>query len=225
VTFQTRQDSPIRYGLDVSSGLGPIDVYAEAALTKRQSRDFYEGDLDPVAGSLPTVTDREDDTFTQGVAGVQYSLKYNDDDSVNVGAEYFDNGLGYDDRTLQLYSLIMGESSPLYAGRRYAGAFLRAPTPGSWNETSFFVNALRNLSDQSTVARLTATWLVHKDATFEAFVSQCFGDYGEFCFRIPDKFVALAASPALTPEQKQTLLGLPTKRTKTTAGVAMSMAF
>jgi hypothetical protein len=225
VSFQTRQDSPIQFGLDVSSGLGPIDVYVEAAVSKRQGRTFYEGRVDPVNRTLPTEKDREKETFRQVVGGVQYTYKYSSEDNLTVGGEYFDNGLGYDDRTLELYALVKQQATPLYAGRRYAGAYLRLASPGSWNDTSFFINSLRNMSDATSVSRVTATWTLYNDLTIEGFLSQCSGDYGELCFRIPEDFKALSANPTLTDSERQTLAALPTKRTRSNAGFAFSLQF
>jgi hypothetical protein len=225
ISFQTRQDSPIQFGLDVSSGLGPIDVYVETALTKRQSRTFYEGRIDPLTRTLPSEKSREKETFRQIVGGVQYTYKYNAEDNVTIGGEYFDNGLGYDNRVLELYALVKQQATALYAGRRYAGAYVRLASPGSWNDTSFFLNSLNNLSDATSVTRLTATWTLVKDLTLEGFVSQCSGDYGEFCFRIPEDFKALSANPTLTDGERQSLATLPTKRTRSNAGVAASLQF
>ena len=225
ISFQTRQDSPIQLGFDVSSGLGPIDVYVESAFTKRQGRTFYEGKIDPVSRSLPTEKDREDETFRQVVGGVQYTYKYSAEDNLTAGGEYFYNELGYEDRVLELYALVKQQATPLYAGRRYAGAYVRLASPGSWNKTSFFINSLRNLSDSTSVSRLTATWTLFNDLTVEGFVSQCAGDYGELCFRIPESFMALAANPTLTDSERQTLAALPTKRTRSNAGFAFSLQF
>jgi hypothetical protein len=174
---------------------------------------------------LPTEKDREKETFRQVVGGVQYTYKYSSEDNLTVGGEYFDNGLGYDDRTLELYALVKQQATPLYAGRRYAGAYVRLASPGSWNDTSFFINSLRNISDATMVSRVTATWTLYNDLTIEGFLSQCSGDYGELCFRIPDDFKALSANPTLTESERQTLAALPTKRTRSNAGFAFSLQF
>lgn len=225
LSFQTRQDQPIRGGIDVSSALGPIDVHVEAAASKRQKRTFYRGTIDPVTLQLPQGYTDEDKTFAQVAAGVQYSVKYNDDDALTVGGEFFYNELGYDDRELELYALVNRDATPLYAGRRYAGVFMLLPNPGSWNNTSFYLNGMRNLSDETTVARVTGVWQLFKDASIEVFASRCFGDYGELCFRIPSSYGALSSSPVLTAEQKQILASLPTRRTMYNAGIGMSLSF
>jgi hypothetical protein len=225
LSFQTKRNSPIRYGVDVSSGVGPIDLYVESAVTTREYRDFYEGSIDPVVGTLPTPVDRKDDAFTQIVGGVQYSVNYSDEDSLTVGAEYFSNGLGYDERDLGFYSLLRRQSQSLYVGRQYAGVYLRLPSPGSFNDTSFFVNGIQNLSDKTGMARLTMTWLLYKEATFELFAGKCFGDAGELCFRLPPEYASLATNPNLSTEERAIIAALPTKRTTATTGAAVSINF
>lgn len=225
LSFQTRSDEAMRIGADVSSAVGPVDIYLESATMTNEQRTFYTGKIDPDTSTLPTGYDRSDVFLTQIVAGVYYTRKYSDEDNVTVGVEYFHNGLGYEDRELELYSLALQQSAPLYAGRQYLAGYLRLPNPGAWNESSFFLNGLYNLSDETVVARLTATTQIFKDLTLEGFVSQCFGDYGEFCFRMPEKFKPLAADPAFTPVQQQIIGALPTKRTRTTAGISLSMSF
>ncbi len=225
LSFQTRSDEALRIGADVSSAVGLLDVYVESAFITNEKRTFYEGKIDPNTSTLPTGYDRSDSFLTQIVGGVYYTSKYSDNDNVTIGAEYFHNGLGYKDRELELYSLALQQSAPLYAGREYLAGYVRLPNPGTWNETSFFANVLYNLSDETVVARLTATTQIFKDLTFEGFISQCFGDYGEFCFRMPEKFKPLASDPAFSPAQQQIIGALPTKRTRTSAGVSLSMSF
>lgn len=224
-SYATRRSEPQRLGLDLSTALGPVDVFAEGAAFKRDDRTFYKGTLDPATGQIPTPYTDKAKAFTQIVGGVTKTWKYSDDDNVTLGAEYFQNGQGYEDRNLGIYSLINGQSQPLYVGRKYAGAYVNLPSPGSWNDTSFYVNGIRNLSDKTSTARVTTTWTFHKEATFEAFISRCFGDYGELCLRVPSSYQALAASPLITEAQKQTIAALPVKRTILTAGAGFSMKF
>ncbi|HYX34764.1 MAG TPA: hypothetical protein VE954_16825 [Oligoflexus sp.] len=223
VTAQSRRGSPLRLGVDVSSALGPIDVNAEAAFTKRQNRTFYrDGILEDDAIVLPTPYQDEDKAFKQIVGGVRYGVKYNDEDTIYFGAEYFYNELGYEDRFEELYSLFLRQSQNLYAGRRYASGYVRLPTPGDWNKTSFYLTGLGNLSDKTSIARLTGTWLVANYATFEAYVSQCFGKYGELCLKIPENLKAFGST---VPELQQALAFVPTEKTYLTAGVGLSINF
>ena len=215
----------MRFGVDVSSAVGPIDVYVESALNKNVKTLFFEGQIDADTSTLPDTVSKADELITQIVVGAQYSMKYNNDDNVTIGAEYFQNHMGYDSRELELYSLFMQKTQLLYAGERYGAVYLRLPSPGSWNDTAFFFNAIHNFSDKTSTARVTATWKFYKDLTLEANYSQCFGDYGELCFRIPKKFEKFASDPTFTPEEQDIIAALPKRRTKNTYGVALNMSF
>ena len=226
LSAQTRRGAAQKLGLDVSSALGPIDVKVEVAGTKRQDRTFYrDGLLEPDRVVPPTPYKQEDRLFKQILSGVQYAVKYSDDDSIYFGGEYFYNELGYEKRLEEIFSLLLGQSQSLYAGQRYAGGYIRLPNPGNWNKTSFFLTGLSNLSDETSSARLTGTWSVANYANFEAFVSRCMGAFGELCFNVPQSLKDLGASAGLEPELQKILGTLPTERTILTAGVGLSINF
>ncbi len=225
VSFQTSQDMPIRWGADISGAIGPVDAYCESALTRRESRRFYRGAFDPEHGVLPASVNREHETFSSTVFGIRYDYKYSDEDAATFGVEYFANGLGYHDRELELYGLIMQDAKPLYAADRYAGAYVRLPEPGSFNQTAVYMFGMKNLADESAVARVTVTHELKRLLTLEVFASHCLGDYGELCFRIPEKFRKLAAYPGLNPDQQKALSSLPTERTREVYGAAASLNF
>jgi hypothetical protein len=226
ITAQARSHAPQRLGLDVSSALGPIDVNVEAALSTRQQRRFFRDAV--LTGDVivpPSSYQDEDKTFKQAAVGVRYAVKYSDDDSIYFGAEYFYNGLGYEDRFEELYALFLNESQSLYAGRRYASGYVQLPTPGSWNKTSFYLTGLGNLSDRTSIARLTGTWLLANYASFEAYFSQCFGTYGELCLKIPENLKVYGNTAGLDPDLQKALALLPTEKTFLTAGVGLSINF
>jgi hypothetical protein len=226
LSFQTRRAKPLRFGADVSSALGPVDVRVETAVTKRNRQSFYRGDLDLAQRRLPTPYSAERRWFTQSVAGVEKTFNYGSEDNVSFGVEYFFNEMGYDDRELGLYALVQGQARPLYTGRHYGGAYVRLPSPGNWNDTSFFLNGLQNFSDRTNVTRLTATWSFFNELTLEAFGSRCFGDVGELCFRVPGEYVEAArAVPGLPEERRRVVEALPTRRTLVSLGAGLSMDF
>lgn len=226
LTAQARSNAPQRLGVDVSSALGPIDVNVEAAFTKRQKRTFFrDGILEDEVIVLPTPYQDEDKTFKQVASGVRYAVKYSDDDSVYFGAEYFYNELGYEERFPELYSLFLRQSQNLYAGRRYVSGYVRLPNPGDWNKTSFYLTGLGNLSDKTSIARLTGTWLVANYATFEAWAQRCFGEYGELCLKIPENLKEYGTTAGLPPELQSALALMPTEKTFFTAGVGLSINF
>jgi hypothetical protein len=226
LTAQARSNAPQRLGVDVSSALGPIDVNVEAAFTKRQKRTFFrDGVLEDELIVLPTPYQDEDKTFKQVASGVRYAVKYSADDSVYFGAEYFYNELGYEERFPELYSFVLRESPYLYSGRRYVSGYVRLPNPGDWNKTSFFLTGLGNLSDKTSIGRLTGTWLVANYATFEAWAQRCFGEYGELCFKIPENLKEYGATAGLPQDLQDVLALLPTEKTFFTAGVGLSINF
>ncbi len=96
------------------------------------------------------------------------------------------------------------------------------------------MNAVQNISDQTAQARLTATYTFYKQITAELYVSRCFGDYGELCFRVPDSIIQGAASlppeviagvSTLSPSTLVALNSLPRKVTRTIFGGSLMMNF
>ncbi len=147
------RDQPLRLAADVSSGLGPFDVRVEAVLRHGERTPEYRriGDASPF-DSVERL-DREDRWIPQLVANAELGLAYGDDDSVNLGVEYFYNGLGTADEALLPFLLVQGELVPLYAGQHYAAIYVALLAPLSFDDTSIFLSALGNLSDRSFVLR------------------------------------------------------------------------
>lgn len=221
----TRRGSAQKLGFDLSTALGPLDLNIELATQKRLSRTFYRGEIDPTTLQLPESYQVSDRFFQQGVLGIKQTVKYSDDDSLTYGLEGFVNQLGYKDRELELYSLIQGQSQSLYAGDRYLAAYVLLPSPGSWNKSSWFFNALENLGDRTTLARVTATYTLYDQATLEVYVGRCFGEYGELCFQVPQSYKSLAELPGISEDLKRIVALLPTRKTNLTTGLSLSMNF
>ena len=182
-----RQTVPVRLGSDVSSALGPFDVRLEGALTRGLGRAFYRGDFDIrdlTALTFPEDYSREDEWIPQGVAGADIALEYGDGDALIVGGEYFYNGAGYDGAELYLWLALQGGLRPLYLGRHYAALAVVAPSPGKWNDTSFTLSTVGNLSDRSFLSRLDYSVQVLTDLRLNAFVNVHYGRVGEFRFRV-----------------------------------------
>lgn len=177
-----------RYGADLSAGLGDFDVYSEVAL--RTGGDGPRWTLQGTEEPAPT------HLTPQVVAGASWAYKYSDEDSLVVGAEYFYNDLGYDDR--HIYPFLLAGApiavvqngtptvvqrdphayQPFYLGKHYAALSLTLSRPGRWNDTTIVLTALGNLSDRSYVARLDASVLVLTYMTVETFVAGHFGQKG-----------------------------------------------
>ncbi|HXI56056.1 MAG TPA: hypothetical protein VNO55_08355 [Polyangia bacterium] len=184
-----------RFGVDLSTGVGDFDVYADAAI--RFGEDFYV-----VTEDNPTPA-RLSGVKTQLVAGASWSRKYNDNDLFTVGAEYFYNQPGYTGSGI--YPILIQQAAmhldlPLanffYLGRHYAAVSLSLPAPYSWNYTTFTLSTLGNLSDGSYVSRFdySVTFLTH--LTFQAFAALHFGqEGGELRFQYVANGITVVPTP------------------------------
>jgi hypothetical protein len=196
--------------VDFSTGLWDLDVYGEAALRSSVDTPRWRA-VPGAAGDLLRAYERHDPLgFTpQLVAGATYAVNYSDQDAVSFGGEYFYDHSGYDSpriypALLALSSLsavpsftfddgtgprtianpFVGQPSsftPFYLGKHYGGAYVSLPNPGSWNNTTFTLSILGNLSDKSFIARLDHSVLVLTYLRLETFVAGHFGAReGEF---------------------------------------------
>jgi len=194
-----------RVGIDLSTGIGDFDVYADVGI--RAGEDFnvvYKLPEDQVPTCQPPGTDplttppipqttaaatygvtNLSGVKTQAVFGANYSHKYNDNDLWTIGAEYFYNQPGYPDATLYPGLLSNNTGVPqlnfFYTGRHYAALFASLPAPYSWNYTTFTLSTIGNLSDRSFVSRFDYSVTVLTHLSFEAFVAAHYGyTAGEF---------------------------------------------
>jgi hypothetical protein len=207
-----------RYGVDLSAGVGDFDLYAEAAFRSGGDGPRWRRNGPPPQVPLSELIGWERDDSKkltpQVVVGGTWALKYSDEDSLTVGAEYFYNSLGYDRKDVYPYLLVgaptLGVSGtgqptltpqdptafrPFYLGQHYAAVNLYLPQPGRWNDTTLIATVLGNLSDRSYVARLDASVLVLTYMTVETFVAGHFGEKGgEFRLALPSALASQAAS-------------------------------
>lgn len=225
LTAAAQSGGPSRFGVDLSVGLGPLDFVAEGALHRNHKQKFFRGTLDPSTLELPEQYSREDERLYQAVGGVSSTIKYSDDDSVTLATEYFWNGMGYDSRTLEMYSLLNGEGRPLYLGRHYVAALMRLPTPGSWNSTSFGLTGVRNLSDTSSRAQLFSTYELFTRVSVELSFSQCFGKIGDLCPALPDEYRTLAQDPRVPEAARAALTRVPANVTTSSLGLRLVSEF
>lgn len=223
LSLRKSREGPDQLGIDWSGALGPLDLYVESAFHKRNPMVFYTGQIDPQTLEVPVPGKKDHKTLRQTVVGLQYGVKYLDDDTLTAVLEYFDNELGYEARDLELYALVRGGGTPITVGRRYAGLLLNLPSPGSWNDLSLLGSAIKNLSDQTALAQVTTTYAVFGGLSIQGTVSRCFGDVGSLCFRVPESFKSLAADPRLGPQDRELLGRLPTQRTLTVFSLGVTM--
>ncbi len=193
-----------RLGVDFSAGIWELDVYGEAALRRGSDVPLYRpgaalgpfvlGEPYAPSGLRPSAT-----------LGASWSWKYSDEDALTVGAEYFYNGNGYEDASLYPFliyqELATGQPlfTPFYLGRHYAGAYLVLPSPGSWNDTTFTLSTIGNLSDRTFVSRLDYSVLLLTYLRLEAYVGAHWGARGgEFRFALDVPRIPDPADPART---------------------------
>ena len=191
-----------RYGVDVSTGLGPFDVYGEAALRSGVDGSRWRRS-GAIVGPVPELSgwERHDPRglTPQLVGGATFAANYSDEDAVTLGAEYFYNDAGYTDKAVYPYLLVGLQDptafQPFYLGKHYGGLYLSLPKPGRWNDTNLTLSVLGNLSDRSFVARLDHSVLVLTYLSVETYVAGHFGPKGsEFRFALPASVAAFAAT-------------------------------
>jgi hypothetical protein len=175
-----KRDAPLRFGADVSAGIGLFDVKGEAVLSRGLGRRLFSGSLDFDAGTFPEELDVEDEWWFQGIVGAEASFKYTDTDTFAVGAEYFYNQAGYDSAALYPFLFLNGAYVPLYTGRHYAAAYAFAAGPFDWDELNLTVSTLANLSDLSVLSRFDVQLVVLQYLTLNVFVAGHWGRVGEF---------------------------------------------
>jgi len=192
-----------RFGLDLSSALGPIDVYAEAAVKKGSDTPLYrlpEGvsfqELIEQAQDLEirTLEDLKqlpvESYFPSGLTpqisgGANYTFAYSENDNATVGVEYFYNSTGYSTAIAYPYLIAQGAYQPFYLGKHYAGLYGVLAGPGSWDKTSFILSTLGNLSDRSFTTRVDVLHRALSYLSVEAYAAVNYGTKGgEFRFAL-----------------------------------------
>lgn len=177
-----REGEPLVVGADLSAGVGPIDVYGEAAVSHGHARR-WTGRLDVASLTVPTAEDRDADWIPQLVAGFEWPVAYGDGDIFALGAEYLFNDAGYADADLYPWLLVQGDFDAFYVGRHYAAAYAVLAAPGTWDDTTFALTGVANLSDRTVAVRLGVTQAVRRRLFVEPFVAVLAGPRGgEFRF-------------------------------------------
>lgn len=176
-----RKNNPLRLGADISTALWLFDLRLEAAVFHNDRRPFFEGEF-ALPSTFPSQISRKDDWIPQVVGGAEITIQLNDEDTTTLGAEYFFNDMGYDDEGLYPWLAANGAFTPFYLGRHYGGVYGLLAGPGSWNDSSFVLSALGNISDRSFIARFDFGQTILTELRFNAFLNWHFGQ-GEFKYR------------------------------------------
>jgi len=201
-----QKDRPVRLGADISLPVWEFDLRVEAALLHNVTRPFFDERSDArtvdgielvdtveeieilVAAIEGTPVDRSDDWIPQIVVGLDYAVRYNDDDTLLFALEYFFNDAGTDLPQTYVPLLFNGGFESLYLGRHYLSAAAYLVGPGDWDDSTFSLVGLANLSDQTGLARLNYSVQLLTYLRLNAFVSVLAGERGgEFrlALRVP----------------------------------------
>ncbi|MBM4395168.1 MAG: hypothetical protein FJ087_05715 [Deltaproteobacteria bacterium] len=186
VSAAWRKDNPLRLGLDVSAGVWLLDFRAEAAVAYDDSTPYWTGAFDPAAGALPTARIRDRRWSPQATGAIEAQVAVSDQDQLILGAEYFFNDAGYADASLYDWLLLRsatgapGGFTPFHLGRHYVAAYAYLPYPGNWDDTTFTLSGIGNLSDRTGILRLDWQVRVLTYLDVAVFGAVHLGDRGEF---------------------------------------------
>jgi hypothetical protein len=206
-----------RYGLDISSSLGPIDVYAEAAF--RDARDFVlfrspgdltQEDLLRRVGEIEAY--RPEGLLVQVSGGLSWQFNYTDKNFAILGVEYFYNPAGYTDvvgyQAKTFMPTVLGvtldpiQNVPLYQGRHNVAVTLAAPGIPGFDWITLALSNIVVLNDPSGLTRLDLIFRVLSFLNVQAFAGVLYGQTGgQLRFRLAPQTINDIAnlSDALQP--------------------------
>jgi hypothetical protein len=207
------------FGADVSSPLGPFDIYAEGACLMGATTTYGLPSNIPAGSDLSSIitTSGMSGPIFQISAGVNYSFAWEDNRQATVGVEYFYNEAGYSDAHAYPALIFTGAYLPFYTGKNYAAIYLTAEGPDAEKHTSYTFSTLANLSDMSFISRIDFSWRFLTYLTFESYVDVHYGtEGGEFNFSLN--------TPTLT-YQGTTIAALNIPPTYGDIGIALRVSF
>jgi hypothetical protein len=195
LTGVKRQGQKARVGLDVSTALGPLDVYVEAAARQGVDAPLYR--LRPDVPAEAPLAERIEATSPEGwqpavSGGVYWERSLRDRYNVMLGVEYFYDATGYTEPEVLPWLMLQGRYVPFYAGSQYAAAQVRFSYSDGVDSNSVMLSTVANVVDRSMLARLDAAFMLLGALTVETFVSVPLGrEGGEFrpSFDLPDSSV------------------------------------
>lgn len=164
-----------RYALDVAAALGQLGLHAEVALQKGSERPLFRFPADPIAAGGFVEEYEAPGLNPMASGGLRWTLR-----SLTLGAEYFYNSLGANAVQLYPYLIVTGQFVPFYTGQHYAAAYAHLAAPASWNDSTFTLTNVTNLTDLSVISRLDSAHRLARGLTLEAFGAVHYGQRGEF---------------------------------------------
>ncbi len=194
-----------RYALDVSSAVGPFDVFAEAAF--RDAQDFvlfrYPSDLSQ-DNLLAKVGDieayRPGGVMVQVSGGATWQFHYTDKNFAILGVEYFYNPAGYNDPVgYQVKTFAPGllgqtldpiQNVPLYGGKHNVALTLAAPGIPGADWVTLSLSNIVMVNDPAALTRLDAIFRVLNFLSVQAFAAVFYGQPGgQLRFQLSSKAI------------------------------------
>jgi hypothetical protein len=170
-----------RFGVDLSAGLGPFDVYVEVGAREAGDTQRWRkvADPDPALGLLGEYEAYLPAGWTAAAsAGARTEVQISDTDAISFGAEYFYNPSGYDDAKIYPWLLFKGDFQPFYTGQHYAAVYAYMIGPGTWDDTAIVLSTLANISDGSVISRLDVSNTILTHLRVEFFAAVHYGNKG-----------------------------------------------
>ncbi len=194
-----------RAGLDITSAVGPIDLYAEAALKAGSDLPLYRANPNPIPslGILDAYQGYNSDApIVQAAGGMSYDIALPDNRSLTLAGEYFYNSAGYKDRHIYPWLIFQGAFQPFYNGQHYGA--LVATFSDNETRSSYTLSNIGNFSDLSFVTRFDFSILVMSYLSVIAFADVHYGQKGgEFRFTVSEPSFtipsATGGAPTITP--------------------------
>ncbi len=210
-----------RVGVYGTGGLGDFDVYGEAVV--KQCLDLpnppmpnttceYSASTNIVvpgdySGYVFGNVQQPASPLFQGVAGVTYSINFEGNKSITLGAEYFYNRGSF---TAKQYPnlLFQGAYQPFYLGRNYLA--VSATLTDTTAKTTWVLTTIGNLTDVSAITRLDFLVTVLSYLQVESFAAVDYGHLGgEFRFGVNIPNVVFNTGSSSPPPCKPTSSSTP----------------
>jgi hypothetical protein len=189
-----------RVGSYFTAGVGDFDIYGEAVLKQcldlpNQTPNTTCGPSNPTNiitpggpynGYIFGLVQQPSSPVFQAVAGATYSINFEGNKSITLGAEYFYNQASF--TAAQYPNLIFqGAFQPFYLGRNYVA--VSATLNDTTAKTTWVLTNIGNLTDVSFITRVDFLVTVLSYLQVESFVAVDYGHLGgefRFGFNIPN---------------------------------------
>ncbi|MDP1828168.1 MAG: hypothetical protein Q8L48_33140 [Archangium sp.] len=182
-----------RYALDISSAVGPIDLYAEAAF--RDGQDFalfdFPADLtdENLLANIGNITSKASPRVVVQVSGgASFQFNYTDKNFAIVGVEYFYNPVGYESPIgyqVQTFApSVLGktldpmQSVALYQGKHNLAITLASPGIPGFDWITVALSNIIIINDPAALTRLDVIFRVLNFLSVQAFGSVFYGQPG-----------------------------------------------